>query len=55
MDSPFYSEKGILISCLNDNETGDELKPAFSDDEIEEAYYYEVCHIISRFEPQVHK
>lgn len=51
MDSPCYNEKGTLIGGLNDNDIRDNI----SDDEIEEACYYEVCPIINRFQPEVLK
>ncbi|XP_078181615.1 uncharacterized protein At3g49140-like isoform X4 [Carex rostrata] len=41
MDSPCYNEKGRLIGGLNDNDIHDKLKLDISDDEIEEACYYE--------------
>ncbi|KAF3334212.1 aldehyde dehydrogenase [Carex littledalei] len=44
MDSPCYNEKGTLIGGLNDNDIRDKLKLDSSDDEIEEACYYEYLH-----------
>lgn len=55
MDSPCYKEKGTLIGGLNDNDIRDKLKLDISDDEIEEACYYEVCPIINRFQPEILK